>query len=174
MAAPIAAAATIAKKIPRGVRIRTARELKDAEGREEEQPKIPLPAFLFLLFIAAAADLLDLVELIPIIGTLIAFVFGMILGAILWVTYFALGARSTAALVAMAGGALTEFIPGLSILPLNVITAVSVYLLMNPQIIERVVGAAAGIGGRTRSVQKIGRVVETGIKVAQALPPAAA
>jgi hypothetical protein len=151
-------AATIAKKIYRGALIRES-GTGDAQ-KEKSAPKIPLPAFFFLLFVALAADLIDLLEFIPVLGSLLAFVFGMILGAILWITYWALGARSLSAIVAMAVGVILELIPGISTLPFNVIVAVLVYLITNSKLIERLKGIVGGLTGKT---------IERSIKIAAAL-----
>lgn len=96
---------------------------------------------VFLIGIAIIADLIGFLGLIPVLKPLVLG-FGAILGAILWVTYFALGARSALAVAAMALTYFIELVPVLSFLPTYTITAILVYLLMNTQVLQKA-GATA-------------------------------
>lgn len=103
------------------------------EGGETKNP-ISLPLFLMMLQFAVIADLADLVEFIPIVGTVISVVIsavvGVILGALLWIS----GARGTRQLVTLLLGIIAESVPFISILPLNIVMVILVYLFSTERV----------------------------------------
>lgn len=107
--------------------MRAEKELK-AKTDSEKHP-IGLPVFLFLFFLAVAMDIIDLVFEATVVVNI---VFGFIFGLILWGTYWAVGAKNIASIIVMLLGWLVELIPVLSILPLNIVTVILVYIVMSP------------------------------------------
>jgi hypothetical protein len=148
--------AKVASEIPRGLRIRASQELTSARERAEETGRhpIPLPLFFFLLMLAL---MLDLATLVPGLGT----IFNFLIGPIIWVTYYVVGTKGLAAavkkwIVAFLAGAgfFAELIPGVQVLPINTVVAITVYLLMSPRvtaIFERV-GKLTGVAEKAMPV----------------------
>lgn len=163
--------AKAAKEIPRGALVRAAKEISRAEESNAQQPGISLPIFLFILHLAAAADLIDLIEVIPKVGILIGLVFGKLFGVILLLTYWGVGARSVLPIATAIIGTILELMPGISMLPINTLTALIVYMIMNPpQIIKRMMGAAGVFAGGSKiapkAAQTIGAVAKTVPRIA--------
>jgi len=125
-----------------------------AEGEAaERQNQISLPIFIMMLEFGVLMDLADLIEFIPIVGTIIALfmsaITGLILGLLMWVA----GARSARQLITMVTGYIAEAIPFLSVLPLNTVMVILVYLM---------------------GTQKVSQVLERAPGLAKKLPPAPA
>ncbi len=160
-----------AKKLeqpPRGKRIRlekVAERAKERAKKESEQQKIPLAAFLFLLFLAIQADTIDFIETIPFIGTFISYVFGITLNAIILLTYWALGVREIAQIVILLLTALLENIPYFSMAPINTATVIIVYVLTNTQLLEKIGAIIGGATGKIKLLSAISHPIETGEKL---------
>ncbi|MFN7088375.1 MAG: hypothetical protein ACK4NX_00915 [Candidatus Paceibacteria bacterium] len=118
--------------------------VKDQISQEAQNP-ISLPFFIMMLEFAVLMDVGDLVEFIPVVGTVIAFFMSAIVGFILGVLMWAAGARGTRQLVTMLIGYIAEAVPLLSILPLNTLMVILVYLFSSSsakQVLERAPGLA--------------------------------
>jgi hypothetical protein len=122
------------EKKPRGEAVREHQVETRQESYEQAGGGVPLPMFLFILFIAGSADMVDLVEAIPAVGSVMAIALGIPLGALLWIAYYAAGAKSKRQIVVMAIGFSAEMMPMISALPLNVATAILVQILSQPQV----------------------------------------
>ncbi|MBI1974786.1 MAG: hypothetical protein HYS57_00310 [Parcubacteria group bacterium] len=121
-----------------------AERVPPEKGRKSPKPQaqIQLPIVLMMGMFAIVLDLADLGEGIPVVGSAIAFLFNVTFGPMLWVSYWAAGARGSRQIATMAIGFFMEQVPGLSVLPLNTITVIGVYLMSTPET-QRIIGAAS-------------------------------
>jgi len=145
---------------PRGELIRSDEEIGEA-GELPRHP-IDLPLFFFLLTFAIT---LDIAGIVPIVGTILNF----IIGPIIWLTYFFVGAKSLSAtmkwLVAalMSSDFVLESFPFIQDLPINTVTAFLVYLLMHPrtaEFLEKAQGAFGRLIGYNKIAEAVGKVAK--------------
>lgn len=143
--------------------IRAKEEL--ARAAESPQHPIPLPLFIFLLCLAG---LLDVFGAIPVLGTIL----NALLGPIIWLVYYFVGAKGLAAVVRwiavflMAAGFFSELLPAVQAFPINTVVAITVYLIMHPKAAEAFERAKAMIG-RAARFQKAAAVAKKVLPVAK-------
>ena len=126
------------------------------EENPEQNNKMDGIAFITLFTCAALLDLIDLIEFSGI-GIAISFIASLLIGLVFNVLLFVAcqktNMKTATKLATILGNYIIESVPGIDVLPINIIAVIICYVLSNPE-----------------ATQKIKQVLSTASKVAKVIP----
>lgn len=134
-----------------------------AVEEKKEKPKISKKDFFLMLAVAVFFDIvLALIQLIPVAGSVMASVFGVIpfMGFFIWYQLLGLDFKNPKKAFTFFGCSILEFIPVINALPAWTCEVVVMYIMQKKDIIlEKAAGAVGKAGGITSTLSTGAKMV---------------
>jgi len=110
------------------------------EENQEENNKMDIVTFIFLLICAGLLDLIDIIQFTGIgipISVLSSLLIGFVFNVLLYFSCQKTNMKTATKLATTLGNYIIESIPAIDVLPINVIAVIICYILSNPEIMQK-------------------------------------
>jgi len=111
------------------------------EENLEQNNRMGIITFIFLLICAGLLDLIDIIEFTGIgiaISLAASLLMGLVFNVLLFLACQKTNMKTATKLAATLGNYIVESIPGIDVLPINMIAVIICYILSNPEAVQKI------------------------------------